>query len=168
MTITIRPETQMDGDAIDAVTIAAFLNAPHAGHTEQFIVRALRRAGALTVSLVAEVDGAIVGHVAASPVTISDGSAGWFGIGPVSVQPDHQGQGVGSKLMRSALDALREGGAEGCVVVGDPAYYGRFDFRADPRLVLPGLPAEYFQAIWFAPSSASGVVAYHEAFDARE
>ncbi|HSY09065.1 MAG TPA: N-acetyltransferase, partial [Steroidobacteraceae bacterium] len=71
--------------AIEAVTIAAFLNAPHSGHTEHFIVSALRKAGKLTLSLVADAKGTIIGHVAVSPVSISDGSAGWFGLGPISV-----------------------------------------------------------------------------------
>lgn len=98
----IRNETQEDVFAIEAVTTAAFLNAPHTSHTEQFIVAALRAAGALSVSLVAEAEGAIVGHVAVSPVTISDGTPDWYGLGPISVLPAWQGQGVGSALMRAA------------------------------------------------------------------
>lgn len=84
MPLTIRRETPADVAAIEAVTVAAFLNAPHTSHTEQFIVNALRKAGKLTISLVAEEDGQIVGHVAVSPVLISDGTNGWFGLGPIS------------------------------------------------------------------------------------
>lgn len=168
MKVTIRPERPEDCEAIDAVTTAAFLEAPQADHTEQFIVKALRNAGVLSVSLVADLDGAIIGHVAASPVTISDNSPGWFGVGPVSVHPECQGRGVGSQLMENVLDALRDMGAVGCVVLGEPAYYGRFGFRAEPHLVLPNVPPEYFQAIKFVPSRARGVVSYHAAFGARE
>jgi putative acetyltransferase len=163
----IRNETAADVSAIEAVTIAAFLNAPHSGHTEHFIVSALRKAGKLTLSLVADAKGAIVGHVAVSPVSISDGSARWFGLGPISVTPEQQGRGVGSRLMREALRILREQGAAGCVLLGEPEFYGRFGFRADPTLILPDVPAEYFQAISFDSSRPHGVVSYHGAFDAK-
>ncbi|MFX5839845.1 N-acetyltransferase, partial [Acinetobacter baumannii] len=81
----IRFEIPEDVVRIHALTAAAFLNAPHTDHTEQFVVDALRSANALTISLVAEEGGEIVGHVAVSPVSISDGSSGWFGLGPISV-----------------------------------------------------------------------------------
>ena len=83
--MNIRDETLADVDAITEVTIAAFKTLAISSKTEQFIVRALRDAGALTVSLVAEIDGRVVGHIAFSPVTISDGSIGWYGLGPISV-----------------------------------------------------------------------------------
>jgi putative acetyltransferase len=164
----IRTETAGDEAAVEVVTTAAFLNAPHTDHTEQFIVRELRAAGALTVSLVAEEGGAIVGHVAVSPVTISDGSSDWYGLGPISVLPERQGEGIGTALMHAALDALRERNAVGCVVLGEPAYYGRFGFKATPELVLPGVPAEYFQAVAFGDATTPcGRVAYHEGFDVQ-
>ena len=166
--VQIRPETAADADAIDAVTVAAFLEAPHAAHTEQFIVRALRRAGALTVSIVAELDGGVVGHVAASPVAVSNGATGWFGLGPLSVRPDLQRRGLGSRLMEAVLQRLRELGAAGCVLVGDPAYYRRFGFRPEPGLVLPEVPAEYFQALSLGRPIPEGVVAFHPAFGATE
>lgn len=165
MSINIRGENSGDAQAIEAVTAAAFLHASHTSHTEQYIVGALRRAGQLAISLVAEADGDIIGHVAISPVSISDGAPGWFGIGPISVLPEYQRRGIGSQLMREALRILRARGASGCVVLGEPEYYGRFGFRADPNLVLPGLPAEYFQAMAFAASKPRGIVRYHEAFD---
>lgn len=161
----IRPESPGDVETIHALTAAAFLNAPHTSHTEHLIVDALRAAGQLVLSLVEEQDGALVGHVAVSPVTIRDGSHGWFGLGPISVLPEHQGLGVGSALMRAALARLREQGAAGCVLLGEPAYYGRFGFRAVPGLVLPGVPPEYFQALAFNGPLPHGEVAYHEAFD---
>ena len=146
------------------MTIAAFLNAPHTGHNEQLIVDALRQAGALTVSLVAVAQGSVIGHVAVSPVSISDGAAAWYGLGPISVIPEHQSKGVGSRLMRAAIRALNDREAAGCVVLGEPAYYGRFGFRADPALVLAGVPSEYFQALKLRPSGARGMVVYHPAF----
>ena len=162
----LRTENSADIAGIHALTRAAFANAAHSSHTEQFIVDALRVRGELAVSLVAEVDGHLAGHMAASPVSISDGSRGWFGLGPISVLPEWQGQGIGAALMRAALEALRQQGAQGCVLLGEPAYYGRFGFRAEPGLVLPGVPAEYFQALCLQPPLAQGEVQYSPAFEA--
>lgn len=100
-------------------------------------------------------------------MSISDGTPGWFGLGPLSVLPQHQRCGVGSGLMHEALRALRERGACGCVVLGDPQYYGRFGFGADPGLTLPGVPAQYFQATSFDSSRPQGNVTYHAAFEVQ-
>ena len=166
MPLHIREETPADYAAIHALTEAAFRNAPHTSHTEQWIVDALREAGALAISLIAEDDREIVGHVAVSPVVLSDGSTGWFGLGPISVAPAHQKQGIGAMLMKLALDTLRARGAAGCVVLGDPAYYARFGFLPEPALVLPGVPAEYFQAIALRGGVPAANVRYHTAFEA--
>lgn len=168
MTMTIRSERIQDIDAIARLTQAAFEQASHTSHTEQFIVDALRRAGQLTVSLVAVENDAIVGHIAASPVTVSSGATGWYGIGPVSVRPDRQGQGIGAALTKAALTQLQHLGGAGCVVLGDPGYYGRFGFQASAGLTLPGVAPEYFQALAFSGEVPEGVVAYHEAFGATE
>jgi putative acetyltransferase len=164
MNMLIRPETHADSDAIEALTIAAFLTAPHTDHNEQLIVRDLRKAGALSLSLVAEREGKVVGHLCFSPVSITDGSEKWFGLGPISVSPEWQGKGVGSRLMKAGLAALEANGAAGCVVLGDPGFYGRFGFVADANLVLPGVPPEYFMAQGFGAARASGEVSYHAAF----
>jgi predicted N-acetyltransferase YhbS len=164
--IDMRRELPSDAGDIEAVTIAAFASAEHSSGTEQSIVRALRDSGQLAVSLVAEVDGRIVGHVAASPVTISSGASAWYGLGPVSVVPAQQGKGVGSMLVDRALAELRTRGAAGCVVLGEPGYYARHGFKADSGLVLPGVPAEYFQAMAFDGTVAVGQVAYHASFEA--
>ncbi len=167
MNVIVRKENPRDVASIEAVTIEAFLDAPHTGHTEQFIVRSLREAEALTISLVAEVQDKIIGHVAVSPVTLSDGAKGWFGLGPISVVPDHQRAGVGSQLMRKALEELQDLGASGCVLVGDPAYYTRFGFEPESGLVFPGVPAEYFLVLSFDDSLPQGQITYHEAFSAK-
>lgn len=167
MTLTIRPEAQADVTSIESVTVEAFRDAPHTSHTEQYIVNSLRRAGALAVSLVAVLEGVVVGHVALSPVAISDGSEGWYGLGPISVLPEHQRRGVGSALMREAIAALRRLDAKGCVLLGDPGYYRRFGFQPDSRLALAGVPPEYFQALLLGPTNPQGSVTYHAAFEAR-
>ncbi len=167
MNITIRTEVPSDIADIEALTAAAFLNAPHTSHTEHLIVNALRGSGNLIISLVAEVDGKIVGHVAVSPISISDGSQGWYGLGPISVTPEYQGSGIGSQLMKQALATLRERGASGCVVLGDPQYYSRFGFKVEPSLVLPNVPPEYFQVISFDAPIPIGLVSYHESFNVQ-
>lgn len=161
---SIRHETAADVDAIDRITRAAFQHHPHSDQTEHLIIARLRAAGALTLSLVAEQDGQVIGHAAFSPVTFSDGSAGWYGLGPIAVAPQHQGQGVGAALVQQGLDLLRARGAAGCVVLGEPAYYGRFSFAHRTECVLAGIPAPYFQVLAFGSSKASGEVAYHAAF----
>lgn len=167
MNLTIRNESSADIAAIEALTIAAFQDMQYSSHTEQFIINALRKAGQLSISLVAEVEGRIVGHVAVSPVVISDGSKGWYGLGPISVAPEYQGQGIGSQLMMQVLAELKQLGAAGCVLVGEPLYYGRFGFKAEPNLVYAGIPPEYFQALSFGSQIPVGEVTFHEAFNAQ-
>lgn len=167
MSVAIRSESHFDVGAIDALIVSAFLHAPHSNHREQFILKALREAKQLLVSLVAEDRGRIVGHVAVSPVSISDGTQHWYGLGPISVAGEWQRQGVGSQLMQQALTELRKLGAAGCVVLGEPEYYGRFGFKAEPGLVLPDVPPGYFQAMVFGAQVPGGTVAYHEAFNAE-
>jgi putative acetyltransferase len=173
MPLQLRHETPNDIDAIEAVTIAAFADAPHTSHTEQCIVRALRAADELTLSIVAVNHGKVVGHVALSPVTITDNhccsATGWYGLGPISVLPQRQGQGIGSRLMEQALAelrAMRAMRAAGCVLLGDPAYYARFGFEARPSLQLPGVPPGYFMALALHGPVPEGIAQYSDAFNA--
>ena len=163
----IRNEIESDVEVISDVTKAAFENHPHSKHTEQFIVNALRAANALTISLVAEVDGKVVGHIAFSPVTISDGSPNWYGLGPVSVLPQYQKQGIGKSLIHNGLFLLKASGAKGCVLVDDPKYYERFGFRNFPDFILDGVPQEYFLALPFDKNKTQGVVEFHQGFSAN-
>lgn len=164
MTFVIRCEQAADAPVIHALTQAAFNDAPHTDHTEHLIVDALRAAQHLSISLVAEDDGVIIGHVALSPVTVSDGAHGWFGLGPICVAPFHQRRGVGALLMRSAIDALDARDASGCVLLGDPNYYHRFGFKPEPGLMLPDVPPEYFQVLLLRGSLPGGIVTYSPAF----
>ncbi len=160
----IRPEEFADEEFIRAVTTSAFLEAEHSDGNEASIVDGLRNTGALTISLVAANDGTIVGHVAFSPVMIDGIHDGWFGLGPVSVNPNYQREGVGAALIEAGLADLRREGAKGCVVLGDPDYYRRFGFAVDPDLRLPGVPPEYFQRLSFNGQPQRGSVTYHPAF----
>lgn len=161
----IRPERQGDEEAIARVTEEAFRNVDHSDKTEHLIVARLREAGALTVSLVAEDSEGIVGHIGFSPVTLSSGDSGWFCLAPLSVTPERQGEGIGSRLVREGLGALDRLSASGCVVAGDPDYYGRFGFRAVERLSAMGIPDEYFTVLRLHGGTPSGIVSLHPGFD---
>jgi putative acetyltransferase len=164
--IVIRNETHGDVSVISEVTIAAFKTLEISNHTEQFIVEALRSAGALTVSLVAEVDGHVVGHIAFSPVTISDGSNNWYGLGPVSVLPLYQRMGIGKALIQEGLSRLKELGAKGCCLVGHPQYYRKFGFENVAGLILAGVPEEVFFALSFDGHFPQCHVTFPEGFKA--
>lgn len=163
---SIRPERPSDVADIDSVQRAAFTFHPHSDQTEHLIVRRLRSGGRLALSLVAETrEGVIVGHAAFSPVTIDAQALGWLGLGPLAVLPGSQGMGAGSALVRAGLAALAERGAAGCVVFGEPGYYGRFGFQADSPLRYPGGPSQYFLALALdGKALPSGEVAYDPAF----
>ncbi len=162
----IEPERPGDASAIRLLTRAAFKGMPFSRQTEAQIVDALRAAGALTISLVANVDGEVVGHVAFSPVSIDGVTGDWYGLGPVSVSPERQGRGIGQALIRDGLEQLRSIDAGGCVVLGSPAYYGRFGFESDPALVYGDVAPGYFQRLIFKGPAPRGEVAFHPGFDA--
>ena len=160
----IRPEALTDQSAIGLVIKAAFRDHPHSDQTEHLVVARLREAGALTLSLVASAGEALIGYVAISPVTIEGRVGGWYGLGPLAVDPPWQGQGIGSALVREALARLQAQGVAGCVVYGSPRYYGRFGFRSLPGLRLPGFSADHFLALSFDSALPCGTVRYHSSF----
>jgi len=164
--IVIRSETKSDIDAITEVTVAAFKTLEISNNTEQFIIIALRAAKALTISLVAELNGRVIGHVAFSPVTISNGTLNWYGLGPVSVLPVHHRQGIGTALIQEGLSRLKNLNAAGCCVVGHPDYYRKFGFENVTGLVHEGVPPEVFLALSFGGHVPQGMVAFHEGFKA--
>ena len=171
MIIQLRSERSGDRALISRIVRRAFWEAPHTGHNEVAVVLGLRQAGALSLSLLLEAEGQAVGYVAVSPVTLSDGSPGWYGIGPVAILPEWQRQGLGSTLMEKVLEALSSSSsldARGVVLLGDPAFYTRFGFRPVPGLTLPGFPEAYFMARVLRGEIPSATVAYHAAFEAPE
>ena len=165
--VAIREETADDIPIIAEGTVAAFETLAISNHTEQFIIAALRAAKALTVSLVAELDGRVVGHIAFSPVTISDGSQNWYGLGPVSVLPEFQRQGIGKALIDEGLSRLRDLNAQGCCLVGHPEYYKRHGFSNVPGLVHEGVPPEVFLVLSLSGHTPQGIVEFHEGFTAN-
>lgn len=165
MDVLIRSEKSTDIEAIEQITITAFDGKWYSDQTEHLIVNRLREAGAMSVSLVAEVDGKVVGHVVFSVVSINGEDKGWYGLGPVSVSPEVQKLGIGSKLIREGLSLIKEKGAKGCVLEGDPKYYQRFGFKNHPDLIYEGTPdAKYFMALPFYEEMPKGKVEFHHAF----
>jgi putative acetyltransferase len=165
--IMIRNETSKDINVITEVTVAAFKTLEISNQTEHFIIEALRKAGALSLSLVAEVEGRVVGHIAFSPIVLYDGTPDWYGLGPVSVLPEVQQQGIGKALIREGLSRLKEMNARGCCLVGHPGYYTKFGFVNTPDLMLEGVPPEAFFALSFDGKMPQGTVIFHEGFMAE-
>jgi putative acetyltransferase len=164
----IRPETANDYAAIRNILIAAFANHPYSHQTEHLIVEALRAANALTVGLVAEVDGNVVGHIAFSPIKINGVDCMWFALGPIAVLEDFQRQGIAKGLIEEGLRVIRSLCAQGCVLVGDPAFYNRFGFHNNPALVMEGVPPENFMCLSMTEQIPHGHVMHHAAFSVCE
>lgn len=167
---TIRPERPGNAATIRAVNERAF-----GQPAEAALVDALRAAGALTLSLVAEEAGAVVGHIAFSPVTIHapGGACGAVGLAPMAVLPGSQRRGVGKRLVCAGLAALREAGHGAVVVLGHPGYYPRFGFVPAERFGLRwehACPPEAFMALELTPGALAeargGVVRYRPEFAA--
>lgn len=151
----IRPEAPADVASIDTLNRAAF-----GGPVEARIVAALRGAVAPLLSLVAEDEGQVVGHILFSPVTLDPTSPALvMGLAPMAVSPDRQRQGIGSALVRAGLDACRDAGAAVVVVVGHPEYYPRFGFVPASRFGLRceyDVPDDVFMAVELQPGTLTG------------
>jgi putative acetyltransferase len=160
----IRPEQPTDIDAIRELVGQAFAGQPHSVGTEPLIVDALREDGALELSLVAEVDGLVVAHIAFSAGRIDGSPSGWFVVGPVAVRPEYQGRGIGRALIEASLGLMRSRKARGCVLVGDPEFYRRFGFRRCSQVTWPGVPDEYVLCLPFGDEEPAGEIGYHPAF----
>jgi putative acetyltransferase len=160
-----RDERPGDEEAIHELTSAAFETMPFSSGTEAPIIKALRDDGDLALSLVAVDEGKIVGHVAFSAVTIDGKHEGWFGLGPISVLPLRQRRGIGKALIGKGLDILRQRGARGCALIGDPGYYGRLDFKSSGQLLYGDLDSRYVQHIVFWGPEPHGRLGYARAFE---
>jgi putative acetyltransferase len=166
VTLRIRYEVEADGPAIRAVNEAAF-----ASSAEADLVEALRGSAVPLVSLVADSDGKIVGHILFSPVVlIGHDRLRLTGLGPMAVAPDHQRKGIGSELVREGLSQCRQLGYQGVVVLGHPQYYPRFGFVAAERYGIRSeydVPADAFMIAELEPRAlrnSAGVIRYDEAF----
>lgn len=164
MSLVLRDESPDDIPAIYEVVQDAFRGRPYAGGDEQDLVNALRKAGRLSVALVAEESGEIIGHIAFSPARSADGSGPWYALGPVAVRPDRQSEGIGGLLINAGLDRIRTLSAIGCILTGNPAYYSRFGFKLSPETVPVREAAEYFQVSCFADHVPAGPFEFDPAF----
>ena len=160
----IRYEKPSDIETITEVTKAAFRDHSFNQQTEHLIIHDLRAADALSISLVAEIDGQIIGHIAFSPVTVSDGTANWHGLGPISVLPEFQGFRIGTALINHGLALLKPMKSGGCALIGLPTYHDRFGFKNYAQLIHEGVPQEIFVAKAFCGTVPSGTVEFHHAF----
>ena len=162
--LIMREETPEDINEIRELTSAAFENMVISNHNEHFVIDALRAAGALTISLIAFLNDQIVGHVAFSPVEISDGTTNWYGMGPLSVLPQYQRLGIGGMLIQEGLKKLMRFNPGGCYLVGHSQYYRRFGFENIDGLYCEGVPAEVSFARSFTDTMPQGKVTFHPAF----
>jgi len=162
--ISIREEQQSDREPIWNLTKAAFKDRPYAGGDEQDLIDKLRSCSALVLSLVAENEGNVVGQISFSPAKLEDGSGPWFALGPVSVIPSRQGEGIGGALIKEGLRRLRKMGSLGCILTGNPNYYCRFGFEVCTENSPEKEPAEYFQLKLEGGNKPEGVFSFHDAF----
>lgn len=158
----IRDETAGDIPVISPLVTEAFRMLVYSSGTEARIIETLRAEGALALSLVAEEDGNVIGHLATSAARIGT-QDGWGLIGPLAISPPRHRQGIGAALMTEALRRLRQT-CRGAALVGDPAYYGRFGFRSFPGLSVAGCPPEVVQALPFDGAAPCGEMIHHPAF----
>ena len=162
--IAIRDERPEDLEAIREVNDRAF-DQPLEGR----IVDALRAHGAVRLSLVAEIDGQVVGHILFSPVIAGAAEAG-VGLGPMAVRPEHQRRGVGAALIAAGLARLRAAGCPCVVVLGHHGYYTRFGFVPASRHGLRcewDVPDDAFMVHVLDPaatSAAAGLIRYRPEF----
>jgi putative acetyltransferase len=165
MDYTIREEHPKDIPAIASLTKAAFEGLPYSEGLEGAIVKNLRKNSKLTLSLVAISENEVIGHIAFSPVMIDGEHGQWYGLGPLSVSPARHRQGIGSALVRDGLQRIKQSGANGCVVLGNPVYYQRFGFKVNPGLRCDGAPEAHFTALSFCSEVLpTGAAEFHESF----
>ncbi|NQT96262.1 MAG: N-acetyltransferase [Candidatus Marinimicrobia bacterium] len=162
----IRAEKDSDRDAVYAVNVSAFETPSEAN-----LVDALREQAQPVVSLVAEDNGQVAGHIMFSPVSLSGyPNLKIMGLAPMAVVPEHQRKGIGSALVRAGLEQCRQLDFTAVVVLGHPEYYPRFGFSPSDRFGIDSeyeLPVEVFMALELQPEALSGKtgrVKYHTAF----
>lgn len=161
----IRYERPSDDSAINDLTMRAFALMSYSDGTEAPIIRLLRQSGDLTLSIVAEEEGAIIGHVAFSPITIGGVHDGWFGLGPIAVEPARQRLGIGKLLIFKGFEALKERGAVGVALIGSPRIYSRVGFESDGLLTYKDVETRLVQRVMFSGTVPKGEIRFADAFE---
>ena len=171
LNIVIAEEQEADIEDIHKVNVAAFK-----GGGEADVVDQLRESCDEFISLVAKVNGKVVGHILFTPVRIiqiDDWSVSGMGLAPLAVLPEYQGEGIGSSLCRQGLKRIEAAGHSFVVVLGDPRYYSRFGFgRASKHGIassFEGVPDEAFMITIFdsnVMADVSGIAYYQPEFNA--
>jgi putative acetyltransferase len=162
--ITIRPETEKDRASIHEVNALAFAGKAYSDGDEPELVDRLRAAGVLSLSLVAEEGDRVVGPIAFSPAFLPSGSGTWYALGPVSVRPERQGQGIGTSLIEEGLSDRAGRGSLGCILTGDPNYYRRFGFTLSRSNCPRNEPESNFMVKLFTDARPEGEFAFHRIF----
>lgn len=164
MSYVIREERESDVAAIRAMVTRAFDGHPYSDGDEQDVIDRLRKDGDLILSLVAVQDDTVIGQITYSPAILANGDTGWVVLGPVAVEPSYQGQGIGRALIEAGEAAMRERGAKGITVLGDPEIYHGFGFRQDTPMWLDGELGWAFQVKSLGPEIPSIEQRYVKAF----
>ncbi len=165
MRIEIREEQPADCQAIRYVNEAAFGRPDEAN-----LVEALRNEGVVLLSLIAEFESRIAGHILFNRMSIETlaGSVAAVSLAPMAILPDYQKMGIGSRLIRDGLSRLRDRGEAVVIVLGHTDYYPRFGFSAaKARCLESPFPADAFMALELADGALEGVagrVKYPAAF----
>jgi len=159
----IRPETSDDYEVIQSLTNAAFEPKPFGDGNEGDIISAMRIAGDLLLSLVAEEDGAVIGQASFSPVKIACAGR-WASLGPIAVVETRQRQGIGSELAKQGLNWLEQQGYDGCVLIGNPKVYGSMGFVSG-GLTYRDLPEHLPQYVSLSGLVPSGEITFATALE---
>ena len=163
--LIIRGEQPGDEAAIHDMVRRAFIGRPYADGDEQDVIDRLRADGDLLLSLVAEAGGAIIGQITFSPAILMNGDRDWVVLGPVAIDPAHQGTGLGRALIVAGEAAMRAAGKAGVTVLGDPAIYGRFGYATGTPMWLAGELSWAFQVKSFGCAIPACEQRYVRAFD---
>jgi putative acetyltransferase len=168
MKLLIRTEEPQHIETIQDLIRRAFAPMPFGDNNDQHLTNRFRSAGVLSLSLVAEKEGVIAGHVALTPAVHESGAAGWFALGPLAVEPHLQRRGIGTALIAEAKAWLASRGAAGCIVMGDTNYYPRHGFLPAPETAPVNEPAAYFMVLAMQRQIPPGSFAFHPLFYTTE
>lgn len=164
MSWRVREERPGDEAAIRAMVLAAFEGHPYSDGDEADVIDRLRKDGDLLLSLVAVEAGEVLGQVTYSTARLSSGEEGWMVVGPVAVAPAAQGRGIGRALMETGEAVMRDQGAKGITVLGDPLLYARFGYMQHTAMTLPGELGEYLQVKSFGAEIPATEISYAPGF----